>query len=81
MNKEGLVGDVMVGGCLGHRGNEMVEFKIFIVLGKKDSRVAALGFRRANFKLFRELLGKGPWESAIEDLGVHECWSLLGTTL
>ena len=65
----------MVGGCLGHSDHEMVEFKIFSVMRKKDSRVATLDFRRANFTLFRELLSRVPWESAFEALGVHECWS------
>ena len=35
VNREGLVGDVMVGGCLGHSDHEMVEFKIFSVMRKK----------------------------------------------
>ena len=48
VNREGLVGDVMVGGCLGHSDHEMVVFKIFSVRRKKDSRVATLHFRRAN---------------------------------
>ena len=43
---------------------------------KKDSRVATLDFRRANFKLLGELLSSVPWESAFEGLGVHECWSV-----
>ncbi|KAK4827172.1 hypothetical protein QYF61_015134 [Mycteria americana] len=76
VNREGLVGDVMVGGCLGHSDYEMVEFKIFSVMRKKDSRVATLDFRRGNLKLFRELFSRVPWESAVEGLGVHECWSV-----
>ncbi|XP_040977464.1 uncharacterized protein LOC121232961 [Aquila chrysaetos chrysaetos] len=76
VNREGIVGDVLVGGCLGHSDHEMVEFKIFSVMRKQDSRVATLDFRRANFKLFRELLSRVPWESAFEGLGVHECWSV-----
>ncbi|KAK4806138.1 hypothetical protein QYF61_001061 [Mycteria americana] len=75
VNGEGLVGDVMVGGCLGHSDHEMVELKIFSVMRKKDSRVATLDFRRANFKLLGELISRVPWESAFEGLGVHECWS------
>ena len=51
----------------------MVEFKIFSVMRKKDSRVTTLDFRIANFKLFSRV----PWESAFEGLGVHECWSVL----
>ena len=59
----------------------MVEFKIFGVMRIKDSRVATLDFRRANFKLFRELFSTVPWESAFEGLGLHECWSLFKNDL
>ncbi|GAB0179901.1 hypothetical protein GRJ2_000455400 [Grus japonensis] len=55
----------------------MVEFKIFSVMRKKVSRVATLDFWRANFKLFRELFRRVPWESAFEGLGVHKCWSIV----
>jgi len=44
VNREGLVGDAMVGGCLGHSDHEMVEFKSFNVTKKKDGRVAALDY-------------------------------------
>ena len=35
-----------------------------------------LDFKKANLKLFRELLSRVPLESAFEGLGVHECWSV-----
>jgi len=76
VNTEGLIGDVMVGGCPGHSDHEMVEFKIFSVMRKKDSRVATLDFRRANLKIFRELFSRVPWEFAFGGLGVHGCWSV-----
>ena len=69
------MGDVMVGGCVGHSDHEMAEFKIFSVMRKKDGRVATLDFRRANLKLLGELLSRVPWESAFEGLGVHK-WSV-----
>ena len=28
-NRDGLVGDVVVGGCLGHSDHEIIEFSIF----------------------------------------------------
>ena len=34
------MGDVMVGGCLGHSGHEIVVFKIFSLMKKKDNRVS-----------------------------------------
>lgn len=59
VNREGVMGDVMVAGS-GHSNHEIVEFKIFRVMRKKDSIVATLKFRRANFKLFRELFSRVP---------------------
>ena len=72
VNREGLVGNVMVGGCLGHSDHEITEFKIASVMRKKDSIVSTLDFRRAKFKLFSRV----PWDSAVEGSGVHECWSV-----
>jgi len=60
VNREGPVGDVMVGGGLSHSDHKMVEFKIFSVMRKKDNRVATLDFEQANLKLFRELLSSVP---------------------
>jgi len=81
VNREGLGGGVMVGGYGGHSDHEMVEFKIFSVMRKKDSRVASLNFRRANFKLLQELFSRAPWESAFEGLRVHRCWSVFKNLL
>lgn len=44
---------------------------MFDVIRKKVSEVSTLDFRRANFKLLRELVSSVPWESAVEGLGVH----------
>jgi len=76
VNREGPMGDVVVDGCPGHSDREIFEFKIFSVIRKNDSRDATLDFRRANFKQFRELFSRVPWESTLEDLGVHESWSV-----
>ena len=81
VNREGLIGDIMVGVCLGHSDHEMAECKIFGIMRKKVSRVATLDFKRANFKLFRELLSRVPWESAFEGLGVYECQSVFKNSL
>lgn len=40
-NREGLAGEVMVGGCFAH-SDQIVEFKIFDAMRKKVSRVAIL---------------------------------------
>jgi len=56
-NKEGLVEDVKVGGRLGCSDREMVEFRILHGGSRAISRIKTLDFRRANFGLFKELLG------------------------
>lgn len=43
-----FVGEVTGGGCFGHRNHETVEFQVFGVMQNKVSRVAAMGFKRAN---------------------------------
>lgn len=58
-NREGFVGDMMVGASLGHSNDEIVELKIF---GKRRRKVSTLNFKRANFKLLRELVCTVLWE-------------------
>lgn len=70
MNRERLGGDAMVRGCLGHSDHKTVEFKIFGAMRKKVSKVSTLDFKRAKFKLLRELVSRVPWES--EGLRVHK---------
>ena len=59
-NKEGLVEDMKVGGSLGCSHHEMVGFRILRGESKAISRIKTLYFRRANFGLFKELLGGIP---------------------
>jgi len=75
-NKEGLVEDVKVGGRLGCSDHEMVEFRILRGGSRALSRYKTLELRRANFGLFKELLGGIPWARSLEGRGVQECWSL-----
>jgi len=75
-NKEGLVEDVKVGGRLGCSDHEMVEFRILHGGSRAISRIKTLDLRRADFALFKELLGGIPWARALEGRGVQECWSL-----
>ena len=45
------MGDVMVGGRLGHRDHEMIKFSILGALRRGVSRTATLDFWRADFGL------------------------------
>jgi len=75
-NKEGLVEDVKVGDSLSCSDHEMVEFRILCGGSRSISRIKTLDFRRANFGLFKDLLGGIPWVRALEGRGVQESWSL-----
>ena len=75
-NREGLVGDVVVGNCLGQSDHEMVEFCIIGKVRKGISKTAVLDFQRADFELFRTLVGEVPWEVVLKGRGVQEGWAL-----
>ena len=76
-NKEGLVGNVKLKGSLGCSDHEMVEFKILRAVRREHSKLTTLDFRRADFGLFRDLLGRVPWDTALEGRGAQESWLIL----
>ena len=59
-NKEGVVGSVKLKGSLGCSDHEMVECKILRAARRVHSKLTALDYRRADFGLFRDLLGRVP---------------------
>ena len=63
--------------CLGQSDHEMVEFSILGEVRKGISKTAVLDFRRADFELFRTLVGRVPWEAVLKGRGVQEGWALL----
>ena len=63
-----MVEDVETGGSLGSSDREMVEFRILCGQSRAISRITALDFRRANFGLFKNLLGGIPWVRACSGL-------------
>ncbi|GAB0178727.1 hypothetical protein GRJ2_000338000 [Grus japonensis] len=73
-NKEGLVGDVKLKGSLGCSDHEMVEFRILRAARKVQGKLTTLDFRRADFGLFRDLLGRIPWDKALEGRGTQDNW-------
>ncbi|GAB0209274.1 mitochondrial enolase superfamily member 1 [Grus japonensis] len=73
-NKEGLVGDVKLKGSLGCSDHEMVEFRILRAARRARSKLPTLDFRRADFGLFRDLLGRIPWDKALEGRGAQDSW-------
>lgn len=69
MKKEGLVWDVGCWGSLGCSDHDMVELKNLCGGNRAESRIPALDFRRAEFGLFREVLGGIPWVRGLEGMG------------
>jgi len=65
-NKERLVENVKLKGSPGCSDCEMVEFKILRAVMRVHSKLTTLAFRRADFGLFRDLLGRVPWDKALE---------------
>ncbi|XP_027758991.1 chromodomain-helicase-DNA-binding protein 1-like [Empidonax traillii] len=74
-NTEGLVGDVVVGGCLGYSDHEMMEFSMLREAKRGISKTSTLDFRRADFSLFRMLIGRVLWETALKNKGIQEGWT------
>ncbi|GAB0209401.1 hypothetical protein GRJ2_003405800 [Grus japonensis] len=73
-NKEGLVGDVKLKGSLGCSDHKMVEFRILRAARRAHSKLTTLDFRRADFGLLRDLLGRIPWDKALEGRGAQDSW-------
>ena len=73
-NKEGLVWNVKLQGSLGCIDHEMVKFRILRAVRRVHSKLTTLDFTRADFGLFRDLLGRIPWDKALEGIGTQESW-------
>ena len=73
-NKEELVGNVKLQGSLGCSDHEIVEFKIVRAARRMHSKLTTLDFRRADFGLFSNLLGRVAWDTALEGRGAQESW-------
>ena len=62
VNREGLVGDVKVGGRLRHSDHDILDFSILAEPQRRVSRTATLDFQRTDFNLFRTMVERVPWE-------------------
>ena len=76
-NREGTVGNLMVGSCLGHSDYKMIR-ALFTVRSREVARkTTVLNFYRADFELFRTMVGRIPWETVLKSKGFQEVWTLL----
>ena len=62
------MGEVVIGGCLGHNDHKVVEFQIVDKKRKTADKTSTQDMGRADFRLLRELISKVPWESAFEGI-------------
>ena len=68
------MGDVKVGGRLGHSDHEMLDFSILVEPRRGVIRTATVDFQRADFSLFRTMVERVPWEVVLEGMGALEGW-------
>ena len=74
VHREGLVGDVKVGGCLGQSDHKMIDFLILVEPWRGVSRTDTLDFQRADFGLFQTMVERVTWQVVLEDVGAQEGW-------
>jgi len=71
-----LIGDVKIGGSLGCSDHALVEFTVLRDMGQAKSKVRTWSFRKENFQLFKELVSRTPWETALRDKGAEQSWQI-----
>lgn len=76
-NKERFMGHMKFKGSLGCSNHEMEECKILRELMGPHNKVTTVDLRRADLGLFRNLLGRVPWNKALEGRRVQETWLIL----
>ena len=80
-NAEESAREVKTGGSLVCSDQALVEFVIVKNAGLAKSRARTLCFRRADFRLRKELLSGIPWETVLKGMGTEQSWQLFKDTL
>ena len=78
--QEESIREVKIGGSLGCSDHALVESVILKNAGLAKSRARTLCFRRANFRLLKELLSGIPWETVLKGMGTDQSWQLFKDT-
>ena len=71
-NMDELMKDVNVGGSLGCSDHAWVEFTMMRDMGQVRSTVRTLNSRRVIFQLFKELVNRTHWETALRNKGAEQ---------
>ncbi|KAK4821784.1 hypothetical protein QYF61_002200 [Mycteria americana] len=79
-NASELISGVKIGGSLGCSDHALVAFTVLRDMGQAMSKVRTLNFRKANFQMFKELVNRIPWETALRDKGAEQSWQIFKDT-
>ena len=71
VNREGLVGDVKVGGHLGQSDHKMLDFSVLVEPQRGVRRTVTLDFWSTDF---RTMVERVSWEVVLESVGAQEVW-------
>ena len=69
VNREGLVGDVKVGGHLGQSDHKMLDFSVLVEPQRGVRRTVTLDFWSTDF---RTMVERVSWEVVLENVGTQE---------
>jgi len=73
-NTSELVSDTLIGDSLGCSGHALVEFAVLRDIGQAKSKFRTLDFRKANFQIFKELVSRSFWKTALRDKAAEQSW-------
>jgi len=73
-NASELIGDIKIGGNLSCWHHTLVEFTVLRGMGQAKSKVRTMNFRKSNFQLFKKLVSRTPWETALRKKGTEQTW-------
>jgi len=71
-----IIGEVKTGGSLGCSDRSLVEFAVLRRKSQVKSEVRTLNFRNVNFQLFKQLVNRSLWETALRGKGAEQSWQI-----
>jgi len=71
-NTSEKISAVKIGASLGCSGHALVEFAVLRDIVQAKSKVSTLIFRKGKFQLFKELVNRTPWETALRHKGAEQ---------
>jgi len=70
-NAREIIGDIKTEGSLSCSDHALVELAVLRDMGQAKSKVRTPNFRKAKFQLFKQLVIRTPWETALRDKGAE----------